>query len=168
MHRSPAIERISIAVCLVLLCIPSVAMKNRSTTFREPCDAVWRAAITVGKSQNYRIVSVSTEEHIISLAAGGAWGGERVISASLAPSVEGGCVLTVQSRYSGVEHSDGKDFTARVTVALLNPDLNYNSDAYRKFENCLHGGSDWGGGRKNVEATCEAKLRTMLDAEKAK
>ncbi len=168
MHPSPVIDRISIVFCLVLLCIPSVAMKNRSTTFHEPCDAVWRAAVTVGKSETYRIVSVSTEEHIISLAAGGAWWGERVISASLAPGVEGGCVLTVQSRYSGVEHSDGKDFIARVTVTLLNPDLNHNSDAYRKFEKCLNGGSDWGGGRKSVEATCEAKLRTMLDAEKAK
>jgi hypothetical protein len=157
----------SIVFFLFLLCIPSLAMKNHKTTFREPCDAVWHAAVTVAKSQNYRIVSIATDEHVISLVAGGVWWGERIISASLAPGVEFGCELTVQSRYSGAEHSDGPDFIARVTVELITPNLNHNSVEYHKFEDCLHGGSDWGGSRKKVEEKCETQLRATLEAEKA-
>jgi hypothetical protein len=167
MQLRAALKVVSVVCSFLLLCTSSAAMKNRHVTFPQPCDAVWLAAVAVAKGQDYRIISVSAPEQIISLVSGGAWWGERIISASLGPGAEGGCVLTVQSRYSGVEHSDGPDFIARVNIRLIAPNLDRNPEAYRKFKDCLRSGSDWGGSRQKIEAKCEAKLREKLEAEEA-
>jgi hypothetical protein len=140
---------------LVFLPPLSFAVKNREHNFSQPCAAVWSAAVTVAKSQDYRIISISTEEHILSLVVGGFWGGERVISISLAPGSERGCVVTAQSRFSGVAHSDGPDFLARVHVELLGAEVDHDSKAFRKFRECLDG-------YNSNEAKCEEKFRERV------
>jgi hypothetical protein len=98
---------------------------------------------------------VSKEEQIISLAAGGIWWGERLISLSLAAGVEHGCKATVQSRYSGLQHSDGPDLLGRIHVQLVGDDLGRDSDAFLKFKNCVENSY-------SQEAKCEAKFRKRV------
>ena len=150
------------ALPLFLACValPALAMKSHSETFPQPCDVIWKASIAVAKTQDYRIVSVSKEEQIISLAAGGAWWGERIISLSLAPGVEHGCTATVQSRYSGIQHSDGPDLLGRIHVQLVCDELGRDSDAFVKFKNCVENSS-------SNEAKCEAKFRKRVAAASA-
>ena len=142
---------------LVLACatVPSVAMKNRYESFDEPCDAIWKAAVAVSKTQDYRIISVSSAEQIISLAVGGAWWGERIISLSLAPGVERGCTVTVQSRYSGLQHSDAPDLLARIHIQLMSLTVDHESKAFKKFKACIDG-------YNNNETKCMENLRKAI------
>jgi hypothetical protein len=140
------------ALLLVALSLPACAMKNRYQDFSQPCDAVWRATVEVAKRQEYRIVSISDEEHIISLAAGGFISGERIISLSVGPAPERGCRVTVQSRFSGLVHSDGPDLLGRIRVQLVGEELGHESEAFLKFKTCVEDSfSD--------AAKCEAKFR---------
>ena len=146
-------------------------MKSRKETFPQSCDVVWQASAAVAKSDHYRIVSISKEEQVVSLEAGGAWWGERIISLSLAPGVEKGCTVTVQSRYSGLEHSDGPDLLMRIHVRLVGDELGSDSKAFQEFKACAeepYSGRDLGGSHNKWqnEAKCEAKLRRELGAEK--
>jgi hypothetical protein len=137
---------------------PAVAMKSHQETFPQPCDVVWKAAVTVAKTQQYRIVSVSKEEQIISVAAGGIWWGERLLSLSLQEGKEHGCTATVQSRYSGLQHSDGPDLLARVHVQLVGDEVGRESEAFTRFERCVsYSYTD--------ENKCEKKLRKRLAEE---
>src|ERR1700733_6566829 len=111
----------SILLTMVIGCVAAQAfgMKNRHETFPQTCDAVWKTTVAVAKSQEYRIVSISSEEHVLSLVAGGAWFGERIISLSLAPGDEGGCTVTVQSRFSGLAHSDELDLVVLLHIEMV-------------------------------------------------
>jgi hypothetical protein len=131
-------KRFAIVVFLLALAPPLFAMPNRQRTFRESCDEVWKAAVAVAKGNDYRIVSLSTEEHVISLVAGGVWGGERLVDLSLETGKEG-CVASVQSRFSGLAHSDGPDLLARVGAELLARQVGITRDSkeFRRFQNCL-------------------------------
>lgn len=149
---------------LSFLVTQSAAMKNRHETFPQTCDAVWKTTVAVAKSQEYRIVSISSEEHVLSLVAGGAWSGERIISLSLAPGDEGGCTVTVQSRFSGLAHSDGPDLLVRIRMELFGEQLGQGSKAYEEYKSCMEHGSypDWGGKSK-----CAEQFRSKEEAEKA-
>ena len=140
---------LAFSVCLAL---PAAAMKNRHEDFTEPCDVVWKAAVAVAKSQEYRIVSIASEEQILSLDAGGIWWGERIISLSLAPGAEHGCTATVQSRYSGLQHSDGPDLLARIHVQMISAHLDKSSEAVKKYQDCLNG-------YNNDPSKCYEKLK---------
>ena len=62
-----------LATVLLFLALPTQAMKNRQVNVRESCDDVWLAAVAVAKTQDYRIISIASDERIISVAAGGIW-----------------------------------------------------------------------------------------------
>ena len=151
-----------IFLLLVLLAHSSIslALSNRHRAFNRPCDAVWKAAVTVAKTQDYRIVSISTEEQIISLAVGGALSGERLVSISLAPGKEGGCTATVQSRFSGLAHSDGPDLLSRVSVELIGQEIDRDSKEFRRFKSCVESPTS--------DSKCEARLQKDLAAKSAK
>jgi hypothetical protein len=121
----------TLLVCVALsLSTQSQAMKSRQETFPHSCDEVWRASIAVAKTKQYRVISASKEEQILSVAVGGAWGGERIISLSLASSGGQNCTATVQSRFSGLAHSDGPDLLERVHVQLVAETLGPDSEAF--------------------------------------
>jgi hypothetical protein len=145
---------------LIAIAIPSFAMKNRYEDFPQACDVVWKAAVTVGKSQQYRIVSISDEERILSLAAGGFISGERMISLAIAPAPERGCRVTVQSRFSGLAHSDAPYLLGRIRVQIVGDELGRETEAFAKFKNCVEN-SD------SDAAKCEAKFRRRLAEAKA-
>jgi hypothetical protein len=138
-------------ILILALSTSTFAMKNRQRSFPDSCDDVWTASLAVAKSQNYRIVSVSTEEHVISLSAGGAWGGERMISLSLENGKEFGCVVTVQSRFSGLAHSDGPDLLSRIGAELVTKNLDGNSKAVRRYRDCIESFVS--------DSKCEERLR---------
>jgi hypothetical protein len=156
----------SILLPILVTCLAgqSLAMKNRHETFPQTCDAVWKTTVAVAKSEQYRIVSISSEDHVLSLVAGGAWAGERIISLSLAPGDEGGCTVTVQSRFSGLAHSDGPDLLVRIRMELFGEQLGHGSKLYEEYRACLDHGSypDWGGRSK-----CAEQFQSKADAEKA-
>jgi len=116
-------KSILVPIFITCLAVQSLAMKSRKETFPQSCDLVWKATVIVAKSDQYRIVSISGEEQVISLVAGGVWWGERIMSLSLAPGLEGGCTVKVQSRYSGLQHSDGPDLLMRIHIELLGEEL---------------------------------------------
>lgn len=143
------------ALLTVLVCVPAVAMKNRQRNFVEPCEVVWSAAVTVAKSQDYRIITISKEEQIISVAVGGFLAGERIITLTLAPDPERGCVATVQSRFSGLAHSDGPALLGRVRVELLGETMDRKSKAFRDYKDCV----DFS---PRSDADCEKRLRRKV------
>lgn len=122
---------------VALLGVQCFAMKNTKRTFTESCDSVWDSAVNVAKTQSYRIVSISKDDKILSLSAGGVWSGERLISLSLAPGNEGGCTANVQSRFSGLAHSDGPDLLSRIAAELIAQKVDRNSQAFKRYKNCL-------------------------------
>src|SRR5579862_225827 len=126
-----------LALCLAIFGEQSLAMKNRQRAFQESCDIVWEAAVSVAKSRDYRIVSLSKEERVISLSVGGVWSGERLISLSLDPDPERGCVAIVQSRFSGLAHSDGPDLLSRVAVAIAARNVDPQSKEFRRYQSCI-------------------------------
>lgn len=138
----------------------TLAMSNRQRTFNRPCDAVWKAAVTVAKTQDYRVVSISREEQIISLSVGGVWSGERLVSISLAPGKEGGCTATVQSRFAGLAHSDGPDLLSRVSVELIGQEIDRDSKEFRRFKSCVESPTS--------DSKCKARLQKDLAAKSAK
>lgn len=143
------------ALLLGLVSIPSWAMKNRFQDFPEPCELVWKAAMTIAKGQDYRLVSVVPEEKLISLSVGGFWSGERLISLTLAATPERGCRVTVQSRFSGLAHSDGPDLLTRIRVQLVGDELGRDSGDFQKFKRCAESGA-------SPEPKCEQKFRERL------
>lgn len=140
---------------VLLFSAQSLAVKNRQELISHSCDQVWRAAIAVAKTEQYRIISVSKEERVISLAVGGAWSGERIISLSLESDGEQRCVATVQSRFSGLAHSDGPDLLQRVRLELIGEMLGNDSEAFRKYKRCI---------LDSPTAKCDAKLLPGLAA----
>jgi hypothetical protein len=144
---------------VVFLPLPASAMKNRHVTFHQSCDDVWKAAVAVAKTQDYRIVSISREEQIISLDVGGILWGERVLSLNLAPGQEYGCTATVQSRYSGLEHHDAPDLLARIRLELVAGPIDHDSKAYKRYRACL---DDY----NTDEKKCEERFRKDLAKEK--
>lgn len=139
-------------VALALLNVPAFAMKNRQRNFLEPCPAVWTAAVAVAKSQQYRIVSINKEEQIISVAAGGVWSGERMLTLTLEPGPERGCLATVQSAFSGLAHSDAPDLLARVGVELIGQTVDRDSKPFRKLKACVEDSY-------TSDSKCEQKFR---------
>jgi hypothetical protein len=155
----------SILLTMVIGCLAarSFGMKSRQETFSQPCNAVWKASVAIAKTEQYRLISISKEEQIISLAVGGAWAGERIISLSLLSVGEGTCTASVQSRFSGLAHSDGPDLLVRIHVELIGEELGQDLESFQKFKNCVEDS------KANIvgnEPKCEAKLRRRLDAEK--
>lgn len=112
--------RSHLLLVLLLACLAaqSLAMPNRQKLFSQPCSLVWKAAIAEVKAQQYRIVSISDEERMISVRAGGWWAGERHLSLSLAEVGETQCMVTAQSRFSGFGHHDGPDLLVRIGEEL--------------------------------------------------
>jgi hypothetical protein len=150
------VKRIAYLLALTaLLDIQAVAMKNRQRIFPESCETVWAASVTVAKTQDYRIVSISKEEQVISLAAGGAWSGERMITLSLAPAAEKGCVATVQSRFSGLAHSDGPDLLGRILLELVGQTVDRDSKPFRHFKDCVENSP-------SSDAKCESRFRKAV------
>ena len=149
-------KRIAVVIALLLVAGQAVAMKNRERSFREPCSEVWDASVAVAKSHDYRIVTISREEQVISLVAGGAWNGERIITLALAEGKEFGCVATVQSRFSGWAHSDGPDLLSRVAVEILARHENIDAKVIRRYRDCL--------ASPTSTEKCEAKLRKEIAA----
>lgn len=156
----------SISVSLFVICIAanSFAMKSHQVTFNQPCDVVWKAAIAIAKTNQYRIISVAKDEQIISLAAGGAWWGERVISLNLGPGTsDQTCIATVQSRYSGLQHSDGPDLLVRIRIQLVGDELGRDSKDFQKYKDCVE--TPKNSVVTGNEPKCAAKLRRRLEAE---
>jgi hypothetical protein len=153
----------SILMLMFVACVTaqSLAMKSRKQTFPQSCDVVWKATVVVAKGDQYRIVSISGEEQVISLVAGGAFWGERILSLSLAAGPEGGCTVKVQSRFSGTAHSDGPDLLLRIHIRLLGEELGTDSKTYQEFKACVEHGSypDWGGGKPKCEELLLHKLK---------
>jgi hypothetical protein len=147
----------TIAVAVLSCCtLPSMAMKNRLQNYTEPCDAVWKATMSVAKSQDYRIISVCTEEQLVSLSVGGAWWGERIISLSLAPDAERGCVATVQSRYSGLLHSDAPVLVAPIHLSLIGLKSGARGQkVFQKLTRCIDS-------YNNDESKCVEKFRETV------
>lgn len=144
----------------LLLAVPAVAMKNQRENFLEPCDVVWKAAVAAAKTQDYRIISISSQDQILSLSVGGAWWGERIVSLSLAPGAERGCDATVQSRYSGLQHSDGPDLLARVHVQIVGAQIGKDSDVFKRYKVCMKG-------YYSDDRKCYDKLKKTLPAPSA-
>jgi hypothetical protein len=140
---------------ILLLSLQSVAMKSRQEAFPQSCDAVWKAAIAVAKTQQYRIISASKQDQLISVAVGGVWAGERIISLSLASDGQQHCIATVQSRFSGLAHSDGPDLLERVHVELVGETLGQDSEAFRKYKKCVG---------DSTATKCDAKLHVEIAA----
>ncbi|HSY92348.1 MAG TPA: hypothetical protein VK812_13305 [Candidatus Binatus sp.] len=159
------IKLILVPIFLTCLASQSLAMKSRHETFPQTCEAVWNASVAVAKSEQYRIVSISKDEQVVSLIVGGVWAGERIISLSLAPGVEGGCTVTVQSRFSGLAHADGPDLLERVHMELLGARLGRDSKAFEEYKLCLEHRTypDWGGKPK-----CAQNFVRKAEAEKTK
>jgi hypothetical protein len=149
---------LTVAALVAFSAAQSLAMKNRQQTFLQPCEAVWKASVAVAKMEQYRVVSISTEEQIISVVVGGVWGGERIVSLSLATDNEGHCRATVQSRFSGLAHSDGPDFLARIRVELVGETMRRDSKAFRRFEDCVENSP-------TGYSKCEKRLRSQASAE---
>jgi hypothetical protein len=141
-------------LCLLMLCVEARALKSRERTFTQDCDSVWKAAVAVAKTEQYRIISISKEEQIISVSAGGVWSGERIISLSLSSRGDHGCTATAQSRFSGLAHSDGPDLLLRVYVELIAETTDRDSKAFHKFKACMEGHGD--------ESKCEEHFRKSL------
>jgi hypothetical protein len=150
--------RTFLAVALALASVPAFAMKNLQRSFPDGCDVVWKAAISVAKTQDYRIVAIAHEDKIISLAAGGAWFGERLMTLSLESGEDGGCVVTVQSRFSGVLHSDGPDLLARVSIEVMKAKIDPESRAFRQFKKCM---ASYGYSTRE----CEERLQKQIAKE---
>jgi hypothetical protein len=150
-----------LVVVVVAATVPAFAMKNLRRSFPDTCDELWNAAMHVAKTQDYRIVTVDHEDKIISLVAGGVWGGERLMTLSLEPGEEGGCVATVQSRFSGVLHSDGPDLLARVSIEVLKATVDPDSLAFRHFKKCM----EWYG---FSTTECEDRLQKEIAKQSKK
>jgi hypothetical protein len=145
---------ISVSIFVVLLLsVQSLALKDKKETLPQSCDAVWKAAIAVAKTEQYRIISASKEEQFVSVAVGGFWGGERIISLSLASDGEERCIMTVQSRFSGMAHSDAEDLMERVHVEVVAEAVGRDSVVFRKYKKCV---------RDSVAAKCDVKLRPLV------
>lgn len=140
------------------LAAPAWGMKNQERNFPQSCVKVWTAALTVAKSQQYRVIGISEQEQIISVVVGGVWGGERILSMSLAPGVEKGCTATVQSRFSGLAHSDGPMLLDRLQAELIGESVDRSSKEFQRFQNCMEKSLD-------SEAKCQAKLAKTLAKE---
>jgi hypothetical protein len=150
---------ISVAIFVVLLlCVQALALKDKKETLPQSCDVVWKAAIAVAKTEQYRIISASKEEQFISVAVGGFWGGERMISLSLASDGEQRCIMTVQSRFAGMAHSDAEDLLERVHMEVVAEAVGRDSVAFRKYKKCV---------RDSVPAKCDVKLRPLIETSTA-
>jgi hypothetical protein len=139
---------------LLMLSVEARALKSRDRTFTQDCGSVWKAAVAVAKTEQYRIISVSKEEQIISVSAGGVWSGERIISLSLSSRSDHGCTATAQSRFSGLVHSDGPDLLRRVYIEVIAETADRDSKAFRRFKACMEGHGD--------ERKCEDDFRKSL------
>ena len=142
----------------MLTALPAFAMGTHKRTFAEDCDTVWQASMQVAKSSQYQIVSVSKEEHIISVQPGGFfWGGnlmgERTVTLSLEPA-EHGCTATAKSHYSGIQHADDSDLLARVHVQLVGLEVGTEVPPFGNTSGVENYNSS--------EPKCEAKLRRRL------
>lgn len=147
---------------LIILCpLPAFSMKNRYADFSESCDDLWKASVAIAKTKDYRIVSISDEEKIISVAVGGFIAGERIISLTVAPAPEHGCRVTVQSRFSGLAHSDGPDLLGRIRVQVVGDELGRETSAFGHFKKCVDHSST------KSPQQCEEILRKELAIEKA-
>lgn len=154
MEREQIMKTMLLLACLATLGSQTFAMKNRQRSFRESCDTVWEAAVSVAKTHDYRIVSISKEDHVISVSVGGVWSGERLISLSLSPDPERGCLATVQSRFSGLAHSDAPDLLSRVAVALIARNIDPQSKEFRRYQSCVES--------PTPDSKCEENLRKQL------
>jgi len=145
---------ISVSIFVILLLsVQSLAFKDKKETLAQSCGAVWKAAMAVAKTEQYRIVSASKEEQFVSVAVGGFWGGERIISLSLASDGEQQCIMTVQSRFAGMAHSDAEDLLERVHVEVVAEAVGRDSEAFRKYKKCV---------RDSSPARCDVKLRPLV------
>lgn len=94
---------------------------------------------------------------LVKQEASGFWGGERIVSLSLLDRGGDGCVATIQSRFSGLIHSDGPDLLRRLQVEVLGSTADRDSKAFKRFRDCMEGpgvGSD----------RCEERYRKDLSA----
>lgn len=153
-----AMLRRSLLLALLAAALPAAALKNRFEDFPQSCDDVWKAAVSVAKSQQYRILSISDQERVVSLAVGGFMAGERIISLTIAPAPERGCRASVQSRFSGLVHSDGPDLLGRIRVEVVGDELGRETEAFEHFKHCVEM-------TDTSAAKCEEKFRQRVAAK---
>jgi hypothetical protein len=112
--------RFSFASCLliVLVLILSASAKTHDDYFNVPCPTLWAAVKDVIlHSGKYGVVGLDNEDMAGSYNIGGTLAGKRVNSVNLKPKGDG-CVLSVQTAYSGAIHNDAGDFKKRVEESL--------------------------------------------------
>lgn len=145
---------------LLLTALPAFGMKNLQHDFPDSCDVVWKAVITIAKTQDYRIITVDHEDRVVSLAGGGWLAGERLMTLSLESGQEYGCTATVQSRFSGLLHSDGPDLLARVSIEVIKGKIDPESKAFHHFTKCMAKGNAYS------VRECEQRLQKDIAKEK--
>lgn len=101
------------------LCMPAKSFaKTHKDMFDVPCTTLWPAVKdTLRNSGKYGIVGISNEEMTASYIMGGNLAAKRINSLVLNPSGSG-CVLQVQTAFSGFVHNDAGDMRKRVEASL--------------------------------------------------
>ncbi|MBN9659894.1 MAG: hypothetical protein J0H49_17035 [Acidobacteria bacterium] len=114
----------AVALLLLVFALP-LRSKTHKVTFPNACGEVWSAVKdTLGEAGNYtvkvadetRMIATYSVKHSAHVTVTGALR-QRPNTVSL-NAHDTGCVMEVQSNYSGFEHNDAGDFSKRVTDAL--------------------------------------------------
>lgn len=113
-----------VAFILSAFALPAFSGTHKQT-YPNACREVWTAVKdTLGDSENYtvkitdesRMAATYSVKHAAHVTITGALR-QRPNTVSLS-SKDTGCVMEVQSNYSGFEHNDAGDFTKRVNESL--------------------------------------------------
>jgi hypothetical protein len=114
----------AVALLLLVFALP-LRSKTHKVNYPNGCGEVWTAVKeTLGIAENYtlkvadetRMIATYSVKHSAHVTVTGALR-QRPNTVSL-HSQDTGCVMEVQSNYSGFEHNDAGDFAKRVTESL--------------------------------------------------
>jgi hypothetical protein len=114
----------TVAFILSVFALPAFSGTHKQT-YPNACSDVWKAVKNIlGDSENYtvkitddaRMAATYDVKHAAHVSITGALR-QRPNTVSLS-SKGTGCVMEVQSNYSGFEHNDAGDFTKRVNESL--------------------------------------------------
>jgi hypothetical protein len=136
----------------LLLTIPTFATTDKRV-YDKPCDAVWAAALDVGKTK-YRLLGTIVGEQTLSVSTGSNMTGERIITLALKPDSDRSCAAEAQTRYMWGT-GDGRNLLTRIQEDLVGDELGKDTPAFKKFDRCVENGLD-------SEKKCEAKFRTAM------
>ena len=113
-------KKLLVSALFVAIALPAAAKTHREE-YSVPCPTLWSAVKDVLKnSGKYGIIGISNEEMTATYNIGGNLTGKRTNSLVLNPKEndKNGCVLQVQTAYSGLVNNDEGDFKKRVDQAL--------------------------------------------------